>query len=213
MSALKSYCDFGDPLSPEGLARGGPSVPCSVSDAADKDLFAAPAFPTYTWSIAPTIRLMQNQLELFALAEGSYGKWGADLDTGNRGTSRTDVFVTASNSRQSSIFTDGDWYGARQALDERYIGRFSSDFWKLRELGARYQIPQSALSSLGIDRASLSLSATNIWMMWRRQWRDKGDVRIPASESAFAGSAEPNFTFGGELPSIAAYNINLRVSF
>ena len=213
VSGLTTYCDFGDPLSPEGLSRGGPSVPCSVTNAADQELMAAAAYPAYTWSIAPTLRLLQNQLEIYALAEGSYGRWLANIDADGRGTSSLSNYVTGSNSRQSSIFTDGNWYGSRQQRDERYTGRYSADFWKLREVGARYQIPQSALASLGIDRASVSASMTNVWTIWRKQWRDRGNVRIPDVETVAAYSNEPNFTYGGEFPGIAAFNMNVRVSF
>ena len=213
VSGLTTYCDFGDPLSPEGLSRGGPSVPCSVTNTADQELMAAAAYPAYTWSIAPTLRLLQNQLEIYALAEGSYGRWLANIDADGRGTSSLSNYVTGSNSRQSSIFTDGNWYGSRQQRDERYTGRYSADFWKLREVGARYQIPQSALASLGIDRASVSASMTNVWTIWRKQWRDRGNVRIPDVETVAAYSNEPNFTYGGEFPGIAAFNMNVRVSF
>jgi len=66
---------------------------------------------------------------------------------------------------------------------------------------------------LGIDRASISISATNLWTIWRKSWRDFANIRIPGVETVSAFSNEPNFTFGGQLPGMAAYNINLRVSF
>jgi TonB-linked SusC/RagA family outer membrane protein len=209
VSTNSSWCDFGDPLSPEGLEAGGPSVPCTVSGVERQEIMVAAAFPSYTWSIAPTLRFLSNQLEVFALAEGSYGRWLADIDVDQRGTSGG---CSRCNGRQAALFTDGNWFGSRQARDERYTGRYSADFWKLREVGARYQIPQNVVASLGIDRASISMSATNVWTIWRRQWRDRGNVRIPAVESVANFSAEPNFTLQ-QLPGIAQYNIALRVSF
>jgi hypothetical protein len=209
LSPVLTWCDFGDPLSDDGLALGGPSVPCNVSAGADQQLMWGPAFPTYTWSIAPTLRFFQNSLEVFGLVEGQYGRWLADLGS----DFRSNALIDTNNNAQGWLRTDATYLGARViADDERWTGRYSADFWKLREIGARYQLPQSVVSSLGVDRASISFAASNIFTIWRRTWRDRSGVRISSVENVSAFSAEPNFAVN-ELPAIAAYSFTLRVRF
>ncbi len=204
---IDAWCDFGDPLTPFGLTRGGPSVPCDVSDDADHVMFLGSSFPTYTWSLAPTLRFLQNQLEVFGLFEGQYGRWLACLDCGSRsGTTGTQ------NARLGWTQEDPVYQAAQSFNDDRWQGRFKADFWKLREIGARYQLPQSLAGSIGMDRASLAISANNLWTVWRRQWKDRSGTRIPDVETTAEFSAEPNFS-SGNFPSLSSWSIVLRASF
>ena len=207
-STVEAWCDYGDPLSRDGLAVGGPSVPCAFSRARGRTLMWGAAFPSYTWSVAPTVRFLQNQLEVFALVEGQYGRWLADLSADSRsGSGRSN------NNRGNWTRDDAIFLGARNiADDERWTGRYSSDFWKVREVGFRYQIPQSVVSSMGVDRASLSFSGSNLFTLWRATWKDRAGVRIPDVETVSPFSGEPNFNTQ-EFPAIAAYSFVLRVNF
>jgi hypothetical protein len=208
-SAVDAWCDFGDPLSIEGLSVGGPSVPCAVEAANDQQLMWAAAFPAFTWSIAPTFRFLQNQLEVYSLIEGQYGRWLANIDVDQQSSTGG----TRYNARQSWLRNQATFIGARSiADDERWTGRYSADFWKVREIGARYQVPQSVVGSLGVDRASIAFSASNMITIWRRQWRDRAGVRLPDVESVSQFSGEPNFSLQN-APSYAAYSFVLRVSF
>ena len=40
-----------------------------------------PAFATHTFSVAPTLGLLQNTVQLYAMAEGQYGRVGSDNGT------------------------------------------------------------------------------------------------------------------------------------
>ena len=51
--------------------------PCS--DYTDDGLLMGPTYPNYSFSISPTITLY-NDLQIFALAEGQYGRWIASTD-------------------------------------------------------------------------------------------------------------------------------------
>ena len=211
-AGVVAMCDSGDPNSPQGLAPGGPSRPCADVIAQDNEgkLMAGPAFPTYTWSVAPTLRFLDNSLELFALAEGQYGRWLAnrDLDLRSSGFS----FVPAHNSRQSMLRDDTMWEAARQFDDERYHGKFDASFWRLREVGLRYQLPRSLVERTGGDRASISISGRNLWTIWRRTGKDLSGVRIPDPESVLGLSGKPTLSFQN-LPSLSSFSVVLRVSF
>ncbi len=162
---IGAFCDFGDPLTPFGLTRGGPSVPCDIVDEADHVMFLGGSFPTYTWSLAPTLRFLQNQLEVFGLFEGQYGRWLACLDCGDRSG-----LTGEQNSFQGWVQTDPVYQAAQDFNDDRWQGRFKADFWMLREIGARYQLPQSIVGNLGMDRASIAISGNTLWPLWRKLW-------------------------------------------
>jgi hypothetical protein len=48
-------------------------------------------------------------------------------------------------------------------------GFFEGDFWKLRELGLRYAVPESLAQMIGAERASLSVSAREVAILWQKQ--------------------------------------------
>ena len=211
--AFDASCDFGDPLTPGGQTRGGPSVPCSVVNRADQKMFLGAAYPSYTWSIAPTLRFLQNRLEVFALFEGQYGRWLANNAVRNQ--SRR-LFDNDENARRAWTWDDPVYEAGQDWNDERYQGKFRGDFWKMRELGARYQLPQSIAGSLGMDRASIAVSGNNLWTVWRKQWKDRSGVRIHDVEGAPPGSANPvesGSGFGGSFPTLSSWSIVLRASF
>jgi hypothetical protein len=96
--------------------------------------------------------------------------------------------------------------------DDRYQGRFDASFWRLREISARYQLPSSLVSRTGADRASVSLSARNLWFLWRRQKEDLGGSWISDPENVGALSQAPNIGLQ-QVPSISSFALTLRVSF
>ena len=197
-----------DPLTRSGLGQGGLSVPCDLADDFGQELLIGSAFPSHTWSIAPTLRFLQNRLEVFALAEGRYGTWRYCLDCAQRSGLTGDQ-----NARGSWLETDPELVAGQTFNDDRYQGRFDASFWRVREIGARYQIPQSISGNLGMDRASISVSATNLWTVWRRQWRDRAGIRIPDPETSQGQSVNGGQTSSNGIPPLTAYNISLRLSF
>jgi len=48
-------------------------------------------------------------------------------------------------------------------------GYFPGDFWKLREVGLRYNPPEAFAQMIGADRASLSFSAREVAILWQKQ--------------------------------------------
>jgi hypothetical protein len=91
---------------------------------------------------------------------------------------------------------------------------------KLRELGLRYNLPESLVGRLSADRATLSLSARNMFILWREQ-ETLGDpassaetlqygAHIADPEYGTANAAGSNWFIEPPLSSISA---TLRVTF
>ena len=66
--------------------------------------------------------------------------------------------------------------------DERYFGRVNADFWKMRELGLWYTLPEGMVQIAGADRASISVSGRNLFTIWRHSPTDLGGKSIPDPE-------------------------------
>ncbi len=149
--------------------------------------------------------LFNNALQLFALAEGHYGRLGQDnvLEWGH----------IYNNTRESQLENNPIWVASDRAnfQDDRSKEYFDADFWKLREVGFRYTLPESFVQRTGADRASIAFSARNIADIWRAQ----DEVFGGAVGDAELGTAE-SLTGGGnfrEQPGNANISMTLRVSF
>ncbi len=196
-----AMCDSG--AGPFGNLKGGPLVRCV--DIPEQQILYGPAYPKYTVSFAPTLTLF-NDIQVFALAEGQYGRWVADI--GAEFASR----------RDNSFFTvckcNALVEAAENAVfdDERYFGRVNADFWKMREIGVRYSLPGSLVQRVGADRASISASARNPFTIWQRSETDYGGKRIPDPEINRNTTAGANASIY-EFPGIASVSVTMRVTF
>src|SRR5690606_36196678 len=67
-------CDGGVPAVAGGpnIMPGGPTIPCSQYN--DAGILLGPAYPNYSFAVGPTVTIANN-LQIFALAEGQYGRW------------------------------------------------------------------------------------------------------------------------------------------
>ncbi len=183
-----------------GNLEGGEVAPCGGR----QYIWSGRAFAPYSFSLAPRISLLDNTLQIFALAEGQYGRWGredgkawAHIDT------ETQVALTEDDPLWASSFA----LNSTSSSHEKTL--FKADFWKLREVGARYELPESWLR--GVSRASLSLSARNLWTIWRAQTHIYG-VKITDPEF---GSPRDLSGSGGwwEMPPLSSVNLTLRMTF
>lgn len=203
--AINVMCDLGQPAASGGpdIMRGGPVGPCG--DYNGPGLLMGPSYPNYTVRFGPTLTIHQD-LQVFSLAEGQYGRWIASTDANYacrfyrsclKAVERTDPLFLA---------------GTSSFLDDRYNGRYLSDFWKLREVGVRYTLPQTLVDRVGADRASLSVSGRNLLTIWQRNDTDLSGNPIYDPEYAI-NSSNPAQTALWEMPGIAAFNASLRVTF
>ncbi|MGD2047841.1 MAG: hypothetical protein PVH96_16640, partial [Gemmatimonadota bacterium] len=94
--------------------------------------------------------------------------------------------------------------------DRRGAFTYDASYIRLRELGVRYQIPTSLLDFARVDRASLSVSARNLWYLWKKQ-EDVSGVPIPSPEVANP-SSEGSFSLF-QWPPLSTIEASLRVSF
>jgi hypothetical protein len=214
----QGWCDIGDPnspykeaTSPSGLYPGGPSVLCSEALAANQELMIGRGFAPYSWTMAPSLRFLNNTLELTALIQGQYGRWYDDGDAASR-TNNGTLGGLQANSQAAQVMTDPYWLVGQIVNDDRYQGRFDASFWRLREISARYQLPADLVSSVGADRASVAVSARNLWFLWRRQAEDLGGSHISDPENVGALSQSPNIGLQ-QVPAISSFAVTFRVAF
>jgi hypothetical protein len=209
-----AYCDVGVSSAPGGnddpnagrysLYPGGALEQCG--NAVDRNLFAGRGFATHTFSLGPRFTFMEGDLQVFALAEGQYGR--TMVDSGH-------LWGHNYNNSAVSIAEDDAWWvaydnavGTGCAWDKCL---FDADFWKLREVGARFNLPESLIGRTGADRASLAFSARNVLTIWQAQKRIQNHV-ITDPEMG-----NPNNIAGGgnfyAQPPMSSMNLTLRVTF
>jgi hypothetical protein len=202
-----AMCDGGVPAVAGGpnIMSGGQTIPCS--DFTEDGLLLGPAYPNYSFHVAPTVTLFQN-LQIFALAEGQYGRWIGSTDAQYAcGIYRNCLAAVA---RTDPLFLAGNLAGPYG--DDRYQGRYLADFWKLRQLGMRYSLPRDVAARVGADRVSLSVSANNLFMIWQKNDTDLAGNPIYDPEYTVPGN-DPQQLALWELPGLPNISATLRVTF
>ena len=139
-----------------GAKPGGAIVDCLQVPGR---FFQGRAFDTYKWSINPTVNLM-NTLALHVLVEGAYGRF----QSSNQGCGQMGCYSNDYYSRDQSdpMYV----YASRRGS---WGDQYQADFWKLREVGARWNLPESVASRVGAASASLAVSARELWIIWQAQ--------------------------------------------
>ena len=142
-----------------GVVLGGASVPCD--QASGYNILAGPNYPTYTWSVAPSFTMLNNMFRVNFLFDAMYGIMKDD-DT----QAWHDRYNSSYDKRCQCdpAFVVGDRY--RTYFTQAF---FPGDFWKLREIGVRYNPPESFAQMIGAERASLSFSAREVATLWVKQ--------------------------------------------
>ncbi|MDX1566528.1 MAG: SusC/RagA family TonB-linked outer membrane protein [Longimicrobiales bacterium] len=200
-----AMCDGGRPAADGGpnIMQGGETIACS--DYNGPGILLGPSYPNYSFSIGPTLTLYQD-LQIFALAEGRYGAWRASIDAQFAcGVYRN---CLQAQTRDDPLFIAG----TTLYDDDRYQGRFPADFWRMRQIGLRYTIPESLLSGLGADRASISVAGNNLFTLWQKTETDLAGQSIYDPEYAVNGN-DPSATALWEIPGMASVDATLRVTF
>jgi len=198
-------CDGGKPAVSGGpnILQGGETIPCS--DYTDQGILLGPSYSNYTFSISPTLTLF-NDLQIYALAQGQYGRWIDNVDSNYacryyrsclKGVTRDDPMFLA---------------GASNFIDDRYNGRFPADFWRLRQLGVRYNLPASLVDKVGASRASISAAGNNLFLLWQKTKTDKAGQSIFDPEEA-VNRSDPSSSALWEMPGIANFDVTMRVTF
>jgi TonB-dependent starch-binding outer membrane protein SusC len=199
---VNMLCDAGTGYM--GLQPGGAAVPCAQTE--DYQILLGTEFPQYIWGIMPTLTLYRN-FEVFGLVDGEFGRWGRDTGLYCR---HTGCFsnTLASLVRDDPAYVEGVVYMSRHPTDLTRDRIYDADFFKLREVGARYQVPRTWLDRSGIDRATVSLTGRNLWWLWRRQTQITG-ANIPDHQTTSPTGASQLF----QWPSLSSVTAAVRVSF
>ena len=200
-----AMCDSGTGgAAGEAQFQGGALVPCGTISGSTRIMIGR-GYYTYKYGIAPSVNLFNNRLQLFALAEGAYGREGVD---------NVLEWSHIYNNTRLSQTEDDPLYVARDRgnfQDDRSKEYFDGDFWTMRELGFRVTVPQSWVAAMGADRASFSFSARNTFFLYRAQTTiDGGTVGDPELGSVEELDGGSNFRASPPTASISAV---LRVSF
>jgi hypothetical protein len=185
-----------------GYMEGGPAVPCQQAPA---QILHGRAFDTYKWSVAPRINLM-NTLMISVLADGAFGR----MRHSNQGCGIcyfNDYLQRTSDDPLSSA--EFFYIGGQN------MGQFDGDFWKLREVGARWTLPEVFTSRIGADAASLSLAARELWTMWQSQSvvPKQGSGPKLVIEDAEVGRVNAGQSGWRVVPPSTAFSATLRVTF
>ena len=187
-----------------GYARGGPAVGCEALG--KLELLIGRRFHPYTFTVNPTVSLFQNALQIFAMAQGKHGGWAEDANApwqgqfgGSLGYWQNDNPIYLAGRINVGPFRD-------HLVDEAYEG----DFWKLREIGVRYQLPDALVAKSGADRASIIFSGREIWTIWRKH-ETVGQVAIADPEASGFGPDGGGFYY--ITPPTSSIHLTLRVSF
>jgi hypothetical protein len=109
-----------------------------------------------------------------------------------------------SREENNPVWIAGDRYRTSQVW-----GYFDADFWKLREVGARYNLPEFVNALIGAERASLSLSARNIAILWRAQDENWG---LKLQDPEFGPGTDTGTAWFIEPP-LSSVHATLRVTF
>jgi TonB-dependent SusC/RagA subfamily outer membrane receptor len=206
---ISALCDEGvslapDPSAPDaaqfGRIAGGAPIPCATIP--NRNLYVGRAFATHTVNVAPRVSLLDHRVQIFLLAEGQYGRWGeaGDKEWGH----------IHSNSMVSRLEDDLAWVYGDRIGDATKRRLYDASFWKLREIGVRAALPEDVVAALGADRASVSLSARNVWTIWQAQPEIFG---LPISDPEYGAATLDGDSNFWETPSIASVDLTLRVTF
>jgi hypothetical protein len=206
---VRAMCDAGvtlapDPSSPDvglyGRRAGGAVVDCATIP--NQWSLVGPAFATYTVTVAPRLRLLGDRLHVFALAEGQYGRW--------REANDREFSHVYYNSKVSRLQDDPVWVYGFAVGDDTKRSLYDASFWRLREIGARWPVPQAWVRHVGAQRSSVTLSARNPWTLWQAQKRIYDVVISDPELGTPTLDGDANFY---ETPSMASVNVTVRVTF
>ena len=201
---VNARCDAGIPLGdgPQyGVVQGGPSIPCSEKNSDRLLKGVGHTFYAHRYAVTPTVRLFNDALRIHALLDGAYGRQGYQNHWGTRGYKNTMYTRTQDN----PIFVAQD---ALRSYDP-HGGDFDASFWKLKEVGIRYGVPESLASRIGAEDAAVILSANDVMWLWRAQTELLAGASVYDQEN---GSLSREGTFLNPWP-LSSLTAEVRLSF
>ena len=203
---ISADCRSAVPLG-DGIEYGnlpGPVVNCAEISRSELLLYG-PKFDTYVFAVSPQISLLNNSIIIQALATGHYGRQGQTPHSAACGR-------LYHNCRPAKTL-DPYWTAVQMFYRSRQGSTHLANFWKLRQIGVRYRLPESLISRIGSTRASLNLSADEVAILWRKHedsifGQRISDPEVKAGNIGWAGTE----TFMNAAP-LSSVKVELRVTF
>lgn len=162
--AINMMCESGTLVPGTNFSRGGgPPVPCATAPA----VYWGSPNPTFEGGFNATLTLYKN-LQLYAQVDFLGGN---TLSSGDIRAS-----LMSFRNQVAIIEAKDPILLAYDILDSRrQPGIIDAGFAKLRDVSATYTLrPKQAKQYLGVSRASVTVSAMNLWTIWRAQLSDFG---------------------------------------
>lgn len=183
-TVMNAMCDGGRGVG--GREMGGPLVPCSDAP----QVYYGQAEPAWTVALTNLFRYGDWTFRAVFDAKGGH-EFNPDYLSGHNQWS-SEPLIRAENPI---------WFGLRQ-FGARGAQVFADGgFVMLRELGLRYNIPEAVANSFGTDRASFSVSAHNVSVLWSEQGPDVDlGGRLWGPEIQSPGNNYAGVNMGGQPP-------------
>jgi hypothetical protein len=143
-------------------AGGGPPVPCATAPA----VYWGSPIPRWEGAVNATLTLFKN-LQLYSQVDfiGGHTLSSGDIRASLMSFRNQIAIIEA----RDPILLGYDVLDVR-----RQPGIIDAGFAKLRDVSATYTLPQRMTTRYGLSRASVTMSATNLWTIWRAQLTDFG---------------------------------------
>ncbi|HET9985866.1 MAG TPA: SusC/RagA family TonB-linked outer membrane protein [Longimicrobiales bacterium] len=207
-NVTEALCDGGTGRG--GVDSGGAPVPCA---SAPRVYWGTPT-PTWELGLTSTFTFFNN-LSVYGRVEGNGGHWEYNSElraAHNVGVTR-DVLCKCDPIMQ-----------ATRLYENNVMGFLEGGFLRLREVGASYNLPSALLARTGASRASISVAARNLYMLWTKAqgwdtWRD-GRIAPPSGlggrwswDAELRSSDNVQVDQQTVLPPFASATVMMRVSF
>jgi hypothetical protein len=137
------------------MKLGGKEVVCQ--SLAGQRVLWGPSFSPYSWTISPSLNI-HNVVQITALLDGQYGGLGED---------QMSVFHHRYNNALGALLRDDPMYAGIYKLDNHAgDAYYLRNFWKLRDVSVRYQLPDSWMQHIGASRGALTFAGNELAVLW-----------------------------------------------
>jgi TonB-linked SusC/RagA family outer membrane protein len=190
------------------IARGnGSVVPCAQAP----HLFAGASLPTRLVTGGTTVTLFQN-VKLYAQVDYAGGHKMIDGDNAGRA-------LVYKNSRAILERTDPILLGYESLGGDglNQAGLYDASFARLRRVSVSFELPPSLTQRLMSNRVSMTISANDLWLLWRAQSEVFGQpILEPEARFTTHEKTDPGGLHAGTqdvAPAMKRLMATLRVTF
>lgn len=197
--AINMMCESGTVIPRTNFsAGGGPPVPCAQAPA----VYWGSPNPTFEGAFSGQLTLYKN-LQLYANAEFVGGN---TLSSGDIRAS-----LMSFRNQVAIIEAKDPILLAYDILDiRRQPGMIKGGFAKLRDVSATYTFSPDVAKSAGLSRASVTVSAMNLWTIWRAQLSDFG---VRHTDAEVRNVTDPSTAYFQEgWPQLRRFLVTLRMT-